>query len=82
MDASLASVLETAGDIFEVDPTNLDISSSPETIATWDSVQHLNFILALESKFGIEVSPEEMEQLKCLGDAARIVKERTAAASS
>ena len=50
--------------------------SSPEMIETWDSTQHLNFVLALEEKFGLQLSPEEVEQMLNVGEAARLVESK------
>ena len=33
--------------------------TSPDTVATWDSVTHLNLVLALEEAFGTSFTPEE-----------------------
>jgi len=49
-------------------------TSSPDTIDTWDSIQHLNFVLALEEKFGLQLSPEEMEQMRSVGEAAQLIQ--------
>jgi acyl carrier protein len=49
-------------------------TSSPETIEAWDSTQHLNFVLALEEKFGLQLSPEDMEQMRNVGEAAKLVE--------
>ena len=37
--------------------------STPDTIEGWDSIAHLNLVLALEQEFGIQLLPEEIEQL-------------------
>jgi acyl carrier protein len=47
--------------------------SSPETVGSWDSVQHLNLVLALEEEYGFQFSPEEMDQAKTVGSLACIV---------
>ena len=33
--------------------------SSADTLATWDSISHVNLILALESQYGIQLDPAE-----------------------
>ncbi|HEY7388106.1 MAG TPA: acyl carrier protein [Bryobacteraceae bacterium] len=63
-----------AAGIFQVDPRALSAASSPDRIEKWDSVQHLNLVLALESKYGIAFEPEQMEQMKNLGDIAALVE--------
>jgi len=50
-----------AADVFKVPVGEITPRSSPETIATWDSVQHLNLVLALEEAFGVQFEPEEMD---------------------
>ena len=49
-------------------------SSSPETIENWDSMQHLNLVLAIEEKFGLQLEPEDIEQMKSIGAVAAMVE--------
>lgn len=37
--------------------------SSPDTIAAWDSLKHMNLVLALEEEFGVRFSPEQIVEL-------------------
>ena len=50
-------------DIFGVPVDQVTPQSSPDTIENWDSINHLNLVLALEQEFGIQFTPEEIEQL-------------------
>ena len=52
-----------ASDLFGVPADRIGPASSPQTIETWDSIQHLNLVLALEERFGLQLSPEEIEQI-------------------
>jgi acyl carrier protein len=74
----LAEVRGVAADVFAVDAKALDAASSPEQVAAWDSVQHLNLVLALEGKYGVQFEPEEMEQMRNLGDIARLLQTKIA----
>jgi acyl carrier protein len=65
-----------ASDLFNLPVDRIKAESSPETIETWDSTQHLNFVLALEEKFGLQLSPEEMEQMQNVGDTAKLVESK------
>ena len=75
-----ASILEqvrgVASDLFSVPVDRIKPESSPETIDSWDSTQHLNFVLALEEKFGLQLSPEEMEQMRNVGEAAKVIENK------
>jgi acyl carrier protein len=64
MDKDLLSRLgQILADIFNVSTDNIKLDSSPDTIENWDSVNHVAMVIALEQEFGVEVAPEEIEQL-------------------
>jgi acyl carrier protein len=63
-------------DIFSVPADQLTAASSPDNIETWDSIQHLNLVMALEQEFGVQFSPEEIEQLLSVELAAALVEEK------
>lgn len=75
-----ASILDqvrgVASDLFSVPVDRIKPESSPESIESWDSTQHLNFVLALEEKFGLQLSPEEMEQMHNVGEAAKVIESK------
>ena len=72
----LDQVRGVASDLFALPADRITAESSPDTIEAWDSIQHLNFVLALEEKFGLQLSPEEMEQIRNVGEAARLVESK------
>jgi acyl carrier protein len=65
-----------ASDLFGVSADQIARESSTESIEAWDSTQHLNFVLALEEKFNIQFSPEEMEQMRNIGSTVKLVENR------
>ena len=73
-----------ASDVFGVPADTITAESSPQSIESWDSMQHLNLVLAIEERFGVLFEPEEMEEMKNIGAAAGMVdkKLRLAARSS
>ena len=72
----LSRVCEIASDVLQADVTS---ESSPETVESWDSVQHLNLVLALEEEYGFEFSPEDMDQAKTVGGLAQLVSAKRGA---
>jgi acyl carrier protein len=72
-------VREIAADVLQVKRGALSADSSPETVDTWDSVHHLNLVLALEESFEFQFSPEEMDRMKTVGQIAGIVASKTGA---
>ena len=69
----LNEVRVIAADVFAVDANTLNAGSSPEQVEAWDSVQHLNLVLALEAKYCIQFEPEEMEGMNNLGRIAALL---------
>jgi acyl carrier protein len=62
--------------LMQVPLDEVTISSSPATIKTWDSLQHLNLILSLEETFGIQFSPEETTELLNVETIVLMVEEK------
>jgi acyl carrier protein len=46
--------------VFEVGENDINEDSSVDTIDKWDSLRHLNLILALEEEFGVSIPDEEV----------------------
>jgi acyl carrier protein len=60
LDERLRSVFAS---VFGLDPARVQDDDSYETIPEWDSVNHINLILALEAEFGVEFDPGEIAEL-------------------
>ena len=63
-----------ASDIFGIPADKITAESSPATIENWDSMQHLNLVLAIEEKFEVQLEPEDIEQMKSIGAVAATVE--------
>jgi acyl carrier protein len=53
--------------VLGVDASGLTDGDSPRSLPQWDSVMHLQLLMALESEFSVEFSPDEMAQLSSIG---------------
>jgi acyl carrier protein len=62
--------------IFELDPAAVSPATSPDNVPNWDSLQHLNLVLALEQEFGVQFTPEEIEQLLSVELITMLVQEK------
>ena len=71
-----STVQRIFSDIFGVPLESIRPDSSPETIESWDSLQHLNLVLALEQEFGVQFEPEEIETLVSPAFVATLVAEK------
>ena len=56
-------VQNICADVFALSAEQITLESSPQTISAWDSLQHLNLVLAIEQEFGTQFAPEEIEQM-------------------
>jgi acyl carrier protein len=72
----LPRVLTVAVDVFQVPESSMEPGSSPDTIESWDSLHHLSFVVALEQEFGVQFSPEEIEQLLSIELTAALLEEK------
>lgn len=50
-------------DIFDIDVTSINDTTSVDTVKEWDSLKHLNLILALEQEFNISFSIEQTVEI-------------------
>lgn len=72
-DSIEAQVSRVVADVMQIPLTGVTPATGPATVAGWDSVQHLNLVLALEQQFGISFDPEEIEKLQSVQAIASMV---------
>ena len=46
--------------VFEIPEEQIKNDSSPDTIGSWDSLRHMNLIVALEDEFKVELTDDEI----------------------
>jgi acyl carrier protein len=65
---------QIASDLFGTD--ELPDDASPETVAAWDSIQHLNLVLAVEEKFGVQLDAEDLTDMPTLAQIAESIQRK------
>ena len=70
------TVLTIASDVLGVPANQVTLDASPQSVANWDSVQHLNLVLAVEQAFDLMFEPEELDRMKSLRDVVALVQEK------
>ncbi|TNE93701.1 MAG: hypothetical protein EP324_02965, partial [Gammaproteobacteria bacterium] len=68
-----AIVLSLAARSFKLSQSELSTSSSPENTVGWDSLAHMDLVVALEKHFGIRFSPRDIMQIDSLQRAIELV---------
>jgi len=71
-----AKIISAAAASFKTDPFAITAFSKPADIAGWDSLAHLQFVVALEEAFQIRLDPADIVRLDSIGEAERIVGEK------
>ena len=49
--------------VFEMQVEHLTEDSSPDTIESWDSLKHMNLVVALEEEFNVEFTDDNIIEL-------------------
>ena len=61
--------------VFELSVDKINDDASPDTIESWDSLKHMNLIIALEEEFNIVIPDEEVGNMLTFGLVLLIVNE-------
>jgi acyl carrier protein len=54
-------IKKVMGDVFNIGVDSINNDSSPDNIENWDSLKHMNLIVALEEEFEVEIDDEEID---------------------
>lgn len=61
--------------VFEIPYTEISEESSMDTIESWDSLKHMNLVIALEDEFQITIPDEEVGNLASFSLIKLIIRE-------
>jgi len=68
-------IIDVVSRTMEVPAESLSAESSPATVETWDSLKHMNLVLALEEEFGIRLNDERIMKMVTVGAILETVTE-------
>lgn len=54
---------EVLARIFGVELAEITENASPDTIASWDSLRHMNLVMALEEAFSVEFTDDQIVEI-------------------
>jgi acyl carrier protein len=54
---------ETLSDVLGIAATDIAAETSPDNVAAWDSLAHMNLIIAVEEAFGVTIPDHEAVEL-------------------
>jgi acyl carrier protein len=68
-------IIELVSSIMDVPAESLTEDSSPANVESWDSLKHMNLVLALEEEFGIRLNDERIMKMVSVGAIVETVSE-------
>ena len=66
-------------DLFDDDTIVLNPSLTAADVPEWDSFNHINLIVAIESRFGVKFQTAELETMHTVGHLADLIQSKLAA---
>lgn len=69
-------VIELMSSVFDVDSSEIDGGVIYGKFSKWDSLRHMNLIVALEEEFDITLTEEEVTEMLSLDLIVEILKNR------
>lgn len=67
-------VLSTASGVFHCSQQTVKDAANLNDLPGWDSIAHLNFILALEQDFGCSFTEDEMELFTSIRSVIEVIE--------
>ena len=65
-------------DVLDQPDLNLTAESSALNIEDWDSLAHVNLVVAIEKHYKIKFALGELQELKNVGDMAELIQKKLA----
>lgn len=70
----LSEVQEIFRDVLDNPKVRITRESNGSNVKGWDSLTHINLILAIEAQFGVSLTLSELQGLKNVGDIIDVVE--------
>lgn len=70
-------VVRVTSQVLDLPAEAITEESSPRTVEGWDSLGHMNLMLALEEEFGVQFSDERILELLSVGAIVQALRELT-----
>jgi acyl carrier protein len=62
--------------VLNIQPADIKESTSPDTVGSWDSLKHMQLVVALEQEFNVQFDDQEMLEMHNYGLISAIVKDK------
>jgi acyl carrier protein len=73
MDSTMDQLTEVFQNVFDDLDLHVDPSTTADQVEGWDSLSHINLIVAIEVRFNVSFSQKEVFGFKNVGDMANCI---------
>ena len=63
-------------DVFDDESINVDSKTTADDIEDWDSLEHINLVVAIEKEFNMKFTMGEVTGMKNVGEMVDIILDR------
>ncbi|MCT4663727.1 MAG: acyl carrier protein [Flavobacteriales bacterium] len=74
----LKEVNEIFIDVLDDDDIELDMNTTADDVEDWDSLTHIQLVVATEKRFKIKFTAQEIRELANVGEYCELVKQKMA----
>ncbi len=67
---------EVFEEVFDDESIHVTDETTADDIEDWDSLEHINLVVAIENRFGIKFNMSEVTSMKNVGEMVDIILER------
>jgi acyl carrier protein len=67
---------ELLADLFRMNQEEITDSLAMKDVDVWDSLKHMELIVAIESQFGIDLTIDEITAMRSVKEIRRVLKEK------
>lgn len=72
----LSQVRDILADVLDLPDLQVTEHTTAEDVEGWDSFNHINIVVAVESRFGIKFHTAEVEELRNVGDLVELIDKK------
>ena len=74
-------ITEVVANVLKADPASITMESNAQNTPRWDSLRHIELVLAVESAFNVQFSIPEIVSMQKLGDIVDLLVAKGASVS-
>lgn len=74
MSSNIEDVKAAIASTFDIPVEAVGADSSSQTIEQWDSIGHINLVMALEQRLALKFTLEEIMEMKSIGAICKIAE--------